>query len=192
MPFDPAQINARANGACELCGASDELAVIALLPSDARAICLCPACASQLEGEAAPDPAHLRCLNDAMWNEHDDIKIAAYRLLHSLANAGEVWAREALDIIYLEDDALADAQAGLPADAATAGDTHRDSNGAELAAGDTVHLIKDLPVKGAGFTAKRGTAVRNISLVPDEPGQIEGRVNGQHIVILTKFVKRST
>jgi len=49
-----------------------------------------------------------------------------------------------------------------------------------------------LNVKGAGFTAKRGTAVRNISLVPDTPGHIEGRVNGQQIVILTKFVKRST
>jgi protein PhnA len=57
--------------------------------------------------------------------------------------------------------------------------------------GDTVTLIKDLNVKGAGFTAKRGTAVRNISLVPDNPEHIEGRVNGQQIVILTKFVKKS-
>ena len=38
-----------------------------------------------------------------------------------------------------------------------------------LNAGDTVNLIKDLNVKGAGFTAKRGTAVRSISLVPDNP-----------------------
>jgi len=66
-----------------------------------------------------------------------------------------------------------------------------DSNGALLAAGDTVTLIKDLNVKGAGFTAKRGTAVRGISLVSDNPEQIEGRVEGQQIVILTKFVKKS-
>ena len=66
-----------------------------------------------------------------------------------------------------------------------------DSNGAVLEAGDTVTLIKDLNVKGAGFTAKRGTAVRNISLVPDTPEHIEGRVNGQQIVILTQFVKKS-
>ena len=52
-------------------------------------------------------------------------------------------------------------------------------------------LIKDLPVKGANFTAKRGTAVRNISLVPDTPTQIEGRVEGQQIVILTEFVKKA-
>ena len=68
---------------------------------------------------------------------------------------------------------------------------HVDSNGAVLQAGDAVTLIKDLTVKGAGFTAKRGTAVRNISLVPDNSEHIEGRINGQQIVILTQFVKRS-
>ncbi|MCW8844130.1 MAG: PhnA domain-containing protein, partial [Rhodobacteraceae bacterium] len=40
-------------------------------------------------------------------------------------------------------------------------------------------------------TAKRGTAVRNISLVSDNAEHIEGRVEGQRIVILTKFVKKS-
>jgi protein PhnA len=54
-----------------------------------------------------------------------------------------------------------------------------------------VTLIKDLKVKGAGFTAKRGTAVRNITLVRDNAGHIEGKVSGQQIVILTEFVKRS-
>ena len=67
---------------------------------------------------------------------------------------------------------------------------HKDANGAVLANGDTVVLIKDLPVKGAGFTAKRGTAVRSISLVHDNAGHIEGRVECQRIVILTEFVKR--
>jgi len=60
-----------------------------------------------------------------------------------------------------------------------------------LAAGDTVTLIKDLNVKGAGFTAKRGTAVRGIALVADKAEHIEGKINGQQIVILTKFVKKS-
>ena len=57
--------------------------------------------------------------------------------------------------------------------------------------GDTVTLIKALPVKGAGFTAKQGTAVRKISLEPDNAEHISGRVEGQRIVILTKFVKKS-
>lgn len=64
------------------------------------------------------------------------------------------------------------------------------SNGAALAQGDSVVLIKDLPVKGAGFTAKRGTVVRGIALVADNAAHIEGRIEGQRIVILTEFVKR--
>ena len=60
-----------------------------------------------------------------------------------------------------------------------------------LEVGDSVTLIKDLNVKGANFTAKRGTAVRNISLVQDNPEHIEGRVEGQRIVILTQFVKKN-
>ena len=65
-----------------------------------------------------------------------------------------------------------------------------DSNGAVLNAGDTVVIIKDLNVKGTSFVAKRGTAVRNISLT-NNPEHIEGRVNGTRIVILTCFVKKS-
>ena len=64
-----------------------------------------------------------------------------------------------------------------------------DSNGVKLSAGDNVYLIKDLQVKGAGFTAKQGTTVRGISLTSN-PEHVEGRVNGQKIVILTKFVKK--
>ncbi|MBW8331790.1 MAG: alkylphosphonate utilization protein [Prolixibacteraceae bacterium] len=69
---------------------------------------------------------------------------------------------------------------------------HLDSNGVILLGGDTVVLIKDLEVRGAGFTAKRGTPVRGITLVADNPEQIEGKVNGQQLVLLTKFVKKST
>ena len=67
---------------------------------------------------------------------------------------------------------------------------HRDSNGVPLAVGDTVVLIKDLSVKGAGFTAKRGTFVSGISLVVGDDAHIEGRVNGQRMIILTEFVKK--
>ena len=64
-------------------------------------------------------------------------------------------------------------------------------NGAQLAVGDAITLIKDSNVKGAGFTAKRGTTVRNISLDQNKEHHIEGRVNGQQIVILTEFVKKA-
>jgi len=104
----------------------------------------------------------------------------------------EDWARKLLEMLYLEEDILAWAKA----EGGTSGDDnstveHKDGNGAMLAAGDTVTLIKDLNVKGAGFTVKRGTAVQNISLVHDNAEHIEGRVNGQQIVILTEFVKKS-
>ena len=68
---------------------------------------------------------------------------------------------------------------------------HKDSNGVVLQDGDSVVLIKDLDVKGAGFTAKRGAAVHNIKLVWDNAEHIEGRVENQHIVILTQYVKKT-
>jgi protein PhnA len=40
----------------------------------------------------------------------------------------------------------------------------RDSNGTVLAEGDSVQLIKDLDVKGANVTLKRGTVIKNIRL----------------------------
>jgi len=68
---------------------------------------------------------------------------------------------------------------------------HKDSNGTVLEAGDTVTLIKDLKVKGENFTARQGTAVHGISLVADNPEHIEGKIEGQRIVILTQFVKKT-
>jgi protein PhnA len=47
-----------------------------------------------------------------------------------------------------------------------------------------------LVVKGANFTAKRGTTVKNISLT-DNPEHIEGKVNGTRIVLLSKFLKKA-
>jgi len=95
-----------------------------------------------------------------------------------------------MDMLYLDDDMLAWAKATGEGDEESEAIKHIDANGAVLSSGDAVVLIKDLNVKGVSFTAKRGTAVRNISLVHDNPKHIEGKINGQHIVILTKFVKK--
>ena len=67
---------------------------------------------------------------------------------------------------------------------------HKDSNGAVLQNGDSVVLIKDLKVKGTSFVAKRGTAVRRISLDHENAEYIEGKVAGQQIMIITKYVKK--
>jgi protein PhnA len=77
------------------------------------------------------------------------------------------------------------------ADAAEETPIVRDTNGNLLAEGDTVTIIKDLPVKGAGFTAKQGTTVKNIHLVPSDPTHIEGRVNGTKIFLKTEFLKKA-
>ena len=57
--------------------------------------------------------------------------------------------------------------------------------------GDTIVLTQQLNVKGASFMAPKGTIVRKIRLVPDNAEQIEGKINNDTIVILTKFVKKS-
>lgn len=67
----------------------------------------------------------------------------------------------------------------------------RDSNGALLADGDSVTLIKDLKVKGTSLTLKRGTMVKNIRLTGDE-GEIECRVEKiRDLVLKTEFVKKA-
>ena len=71
-------------------------------------------------------------------------------------------------------------------------DLHKDSNGHILQNGDSVVLIKSLDVKGSTLNAKLGTVVKNIRLVPDNTEQIEGRVEGQLIVILTKYLRRQS
>lgn len=67
----------------------------------------------------------------------------------------------------------------------------KDSNGNQLADGDAVTLIKDLPVKGANVTLKRGTLIKGIRLTYDA-GEIEcnhQKVRG--LVLKTEFVKKA-
>ena len=169
---------------CVLCAAPDAT-LVTLSPADDAAAC-CSVCAAALSGTITPGP-RWRCLGDAIWAAEAPTQIAAYRLLQALKQ--DAWAADLLDSAYLDPEVLARAEAGMqPEDAAI---IHRDSNGAILAAGDSVVLIKDLPVKGSSMIAKRGTAVRAIRLVRDNADQIEGRVNDQTIVILTQFVKKS-
>lgn len=179
----------RSNGHCEVCGSSNKLTVVQIEPfqgigADEYAA-LCSDCKEQLEDPSKIDSAHWRCLNDAMWSEVPAVKVIAYRMLHKLRSEG--WPQDLIEMFYAEDEVINWAKSGMKDENAP---VHLDSNGVELQNGDTVVLIKDLDVKGANFTAKRGTAVRNIKLVHDNHEHIEGKVNGQGIVILTKYVKK--
>jgi protein PhnA len=186
-------LHARSESKCELCGATEGLEVYAVPPTSTggvdECVLICNSCREQIENPDRVDVHHWRCLNDSMWSQVPAVQVMAWRMLARLS--GEGWPQELLDMLYLDEETLAWAQATGEGENDESDVRHLDSNGALLEVGDTVTLIKDLNVKGANFTAKRGTAVRGISLVADNPEQIEGRVNGQQIVILTKFVKRS-
>ncbi|QJR82839.1 PhnA domain protein [Alteromonas pelagimontana] len=180
---------ARAGGACELCGSANDLAVY-LVPSSPSedsdtAILACGDCRSQLNNETEIDMNHWRCLNDAMWSQVPAVQVVSWRMLHKLS--GETWAQDLLDMMYLDDATRQWAEAGT---ANLDCEPTLDVNGTSLMPGDNVHLIKDLNVKGANFTAKRGTVVRNISL-SDNPAHIEGKVNGTRIVIIAAYTKKS-
>jgi protein PhnA len=66
----------------------------------------------------------------------------------------------------------------------------RDSVGNVLSDGDQVTLIKDLVVKGAGQTLKRGTLIKSIRLTGD-PQEIDCRFDGiKGLVLRAEFVKK--
>ncbi len=67
----------------------------------------------------------------------------------------------------------------------------RDSNGTILADGDTVHIIKDLKLRGSSTVLKRGTVIRGIRLTGNE-GEIEGRTDKiKGLVLKTEFLKKA-
>lgn len=186
-------LEARTDGKCELCSASENLAVYEIPPnSDGNAdqcVLICKTCSEQIESPAQVDMHHWRCLNDSMWSQIPAVQVMAWRMLKRLST--ESWAQGLLDMLYLDEETQAWAQSGAEEAIDEDAIKHIDANGVVLTAGDTVVLVKDLNVKGAGFTAKRGTSVRGISLVADNAKHIEGRINGQQIVILTEFVKKA-
>ncbi|MBW1297223.1 PhnA domain-containing protein [Aquimarina litoralis] len=187
------ELKQRSGNICELCGATHDLSIYEVPESPNvgldSSILICSTCNTQIQDISLIDPNHWRCLNDSMWSQVPGVQVMAWRMLNRLKNEG--WPQDLLDMFYLDDETLKWAKAtGEDSDEDTKV-KHLDANGALLQAGNNVVLIKDLNVKGANFTAKRGTAVRNISLVHDNSEHIEGKINGQHIVILTKYVKKS-
>jgi protein PhnA len=66
----------------------------------------------------------------------------------------------------------------------------RDASGTLLADGDSVVLIKDLKVKGAGQTLKQGTVIKTIRLT-DNPEEIDCRHDAiKGLVLRTEFVRK--
>ncbi len=186
------ELKKRSDSKCELCGTEENIKpfLVAKAKNEELAahVMACTTCSTQIEDPEQTKANHWRCLNDSMWSEHAAVQVLAWRMLTRLRAEG--WPQDLLDMLYLEEDTLAWAQATGEGDDPEDKVIHRDSNGVILETGDSVVLIKDLPVKGSSMVAKRGTAVRRISLDHDNSEFIEGKVDGIQIVIITKYVKK--
>ncbi len=183
---------ARSGHACELCKSTEALSVyevpFARGNDDENSIILCNHCLLQVEKKAEPDSKQLECLKDSMWSEVAGVQVVSWRMLNRLRD--QSWAADCLDMMYLDDERLQWAKATGDHENDAKVDLHRDCNGHVLQNGDAVVLIKSLDVKGSTLNAKMGTVVKNIRLVNDNTEQIEGKIEGQLIVILTKYVRK--
>lgn len=185
------ELQERSENKCELCGNEENLSVFEVPNSPVEgaeaSILICDTCKEQIEDPEKVESNHWRCLNDSMWSTIPAVQVMAWRMLNRLKAEG--WPQDLLDMMYLEDETREWAKAGVEEEKGDAV-IHRDSNGVILETGDSVVLIKDLKVKGSSMVAKQGTAVRRISLDRDNEKYIEGKVDGQQIVIITDFVKK--
>ncbi len=170
---------------CELCGSEDSVSMQNLPISDTseeQSVYLCGNCKEQIDSSEL-DETHFNCLNDTMWSETPAVKILSYILWSKLGR------QDMVEMMYLEEDELQLAKQAVEAEKNKL--VYKDANGVELKAGDSIVILKDLEVKGAGFTAKRGTTVTRIGLAPGDAGHVEGRVNGTKIFIKTEFIKKA-
>jgi protein PhnA len=179
----------RSGGFCEISGSDENLVVYIVEPKTEaipeNCILITKQLKDQIENKDLMNANDWRGLSDSMWNENLPVQIVSWRMLARLKN------QDLLEMMYLDEDGLEWAKATGEDEDEEGKIIHKDSNGNVLLDGDSVVLIKDLDVKGATFTAKRGAAVHNIKLVWDNANQIEGRVENQHIVILTQYVKKT-
>jgi protein PhnA len=182
----------RSNNKCELCEADGHLNIYDVPPTSSnvagREIYICDKCLAQIEKKEELDAHHWQCLNTSMWSEVVPVQVVSWRMLNRLRH--ESWAAEQIDMMYFDDETMEWAKATGDHENDASVDLHKDCNGAVLNNGDSVVLTKTLDVKGSTLKAAIGTVVKNIRLVPNNTEQIEGKIEGQTIVILTKYLRK--
>lgn len=180
-----AALQSRCDNTCELCSTAPPVSGFAVSPKEegdaAHEVAVCAACAGRIEKADTTD--YWRCLEGAIWNPEPAVQALSYRLLH---RCGADWSEQILHSVDW-DEAVVD----WAMSAFQQADQHLDAFGNKLENGDTVVLTENLNVKGTSFSAPKGTVVKKIRLVHDNTDQIEGKINEQTIVILTKFVRKS-
>ncbi|MBK7149563.1 MAG: PhnA domain-containing protein [Bacteroidetes bacterium] len=183
---------ARSGNACELCKSVDGLSVYEVPPHTDQqtdeCILVCEKCKLQLTKKEELDSAHWACLNDSMWSEVPAVQVVTWRLLNRLRD--QSWAADAIEMMYFDEPTIAWAKATGDHENSSDVQLHRDANGNILQDGDSVVITKTLDVKGSSINAKLGTVVKGIRLVADNFEQIEGKIDGQTIVILTKYLRK--
>lgn len=181
-----AKLKERSRGVCELCNIGGAVHEYTVSPKKDDAaenqVALCHACLNALDSKE--NSTYWTFLEGTIWNPESSIQALSYRILQS--HKDEDWANDIISSVDIDEDTAQWAMSAFEI-----ADTHKDAFGNTLANGDNVVLTQSLDVKGAGFSAPKGTVVKRIRLVPDNTEQIEGKINEQTIVILSKYVKKS-
>ncbi len=179
------ELKARNGGLCELCNTENAVHSYTVSPksddSIANQVAVCDTCLKAMDADNAS--FHWRVLEGSIWNPEPAVQALSYRILQKYKN--EDWASNLINSVDLDESVIEWAMSAYEV-----ADVHKDAFGNTLESGDTVVLTQALNVKGTSFSASKGTVVKKIKLVADNTGQIEGKINDQTIVILTKFVKK--
>ena len=179
-----AKLKDRCQGTCELCNnlpAVHDYTVSPKKDEPENQVAVCEDCVHAMGVKEQSD--HWRCLEGSIWNIEPAVQALSYRVLQYYKD--EEWANEVISSVELDENIIQWAMSAF-----ALADLHKDAFGNTLENGDTVVLTQGLNVKGTSFTAAKGTVVKKIRLVNGNTEQIEGKINNQLIVILTKFVKK--
>jgi protein PhnA len=176
----------RSGGTCECCSASPAQFAFTVSPKKEEPqnqVALCDVCFTDVEKLSQVE--HWRCVEGSIWNPEAAVQALSYRIANQLKGSAS-WAQNLLDSVEIDEDIVSWANSNQMNQI-----VHLDAFGNTLENGDTVVLTQALDVKGTSFSAPKGTVVKKIRLVHDQSDQIEGKINEQTIVILTKFVKKN-
>ncbi len=170
---------------CELCNIEPATHAYTVSPKNDDSIenqvAICTTCSSKID--STNEGFHWRCLEGSIWSVEPSVQALSYRILQNYK--AEDWANNLISSVDLDENIVQWALSAFEVK-----EVHKDAFGNMLENGDNVVLTQALDVKGTNFTASKGTVVKKIKLVHDNAEQIEGKINEQTIVILTKFVKK--
>lgn len=179
------ELKNRNQGVCELCNTNEANQGYVVTPKSGEKsedmVAICAECEEKLGKDN--EGFYWRCVEGSIWSPEPAVQALSYRILNQYKD--EEWAGSLLSGVDIDETIVQWAMSAFEKQA-----EHIDAFGNVLANGDNVVLTQALNVKGTNFTASKGTVVKRIKLVHDNTDQIEGKINEQTIVILTKFVKK--